>query len=688
MKDLSAYLPDEHVEVKPEVIFILKEQDGSTKQYNGIYNPKTWGHESMKGIIGGLYNIGVETKAGWCMSPLVATGRNKCIVGFHLGGSLRSGASGSLTYSQFEEAYAQLHMSKHCLELPSEGDMKTSQGGANMQLTPTTHWKSCMQFISHYSNMALYGSCAGRSTPTSTVCPTVISHLVSKICGVPQMWDKPTFKAKDFYPYQVAANVLSHPSICPGSVFEKAMDSCWLSFVEAKKLTPSLFTQPKLTEKETVNGIPGRKFCDPMAKKTSGGHGYGSPKSKHMTKDPPDPLDPTAETWSFLPHIWQDAYNVANTLRQGLRAYVIWLACLKDEPTLIGQLKVRVFQCAPLPLQLLLRMYFLPIVMVIQSHPLLFECMVGVNCEGPEWEQMHAHTTSMGENVFAGDYSKYDQRMPGCVTMGAFQLLIRCAEEFMPYTADDLKIMAGVAAEVCNPVVALNGDLVQFFGSNPSGQNLTAIINSLGNSLLMRCCYFSIYPNDTPEDFQRYVKVGTYGDDFKGTVSTERPLFNHISYAAWLASHDMKLTMPDKKSTPTAYMCDSDADFLKRKNFYNPDLECNVGLLDEMSIFKRLHSHNLSTNVDLSLPLQSAQNIDSSLHDWFYYGREMYEMRQRQMIQIAEEAGISLLCVGLYKTYDQRVQRWKNKYRPLEVVDLESFEPEDLDFFAGIDFEW
>lgn len=72
-------------------------------------------------------------------------------------------------------------------------------------------------------------------------------------------------------------------------------------------------------------------------------------------------------------------------------------------------------------------------------------------------------------------------------------------------------------------------------------------------------------------------------------------------------------------------MKDGDADFLKRKNRYDEDLDSVVGMLDEMSIFKSLHSGLKSA--DLSPKEISAQNIDGALREWFFHGREIFELR-------------------------------------------------------------
>jgi hypothetical protein len=55
----------------------------------------------------------------------------------------------------------------------------------------------------------------------------------------------------------------------------------------------------------------------------------------------------------------------------------------------------------------------------------------------------------------------------------------------------------------------------------------------------------------------------------------------------------------------------------------------------------------------------AAQNIGSSLHDWFYYGRNIYEQRLTEMKVVAERSGIDHLCREYFVPFDTRVPRGK-----------------------------
>lgn len=126
-----------------------------------------------------------------------------------------------------------------------------------------------------------------------------------------------------------------------------------------------------------------------------------------------------------------------------------------------------------------------------------------------------------------------------------------------------------------------------------------------------------------------------------------------------MKSKDIVFTMPDKTSTPTPYMTDQDADFLKRKNVFCPETNHIHGALDEKSIFKSLHSVLDST---VGMDIHCAGNLDCALGEWFHHGRTVYDMRHQQMVEVASRAGIDTLCNSLELSYDDRVDAWKKQY--------------------------
>jgi len=162
--------------------------------------------------------------------------------------------------------------------------------------------------------------------------------------------------------------------------------------------------------------------------------------------------------------------------------------------------------------------------------------------------------------------------------------------------------------------------------------------------------------------FEQHVSLMTYGDDCKGSVSRTLHGFDHITVATFLEARDIIFTMPDKSSDRKPFLKDEDCDFLKRKNVYHPELKHILGALDETSIMKSLHS-NVKSSAISQVEL-SVQVLDGALFEWFAHGRDVYESRREQVLQVAERHGLVSSCRNLRKTYDDWVDEWKTQYRP------------------------
>jgi hypothetical protein len=101
-------------------------------------------------------------------------------------------------------------------------------------------------------------------------------------------------------------------------------------------------------------------------------------------------------------------------------------------------------------------------------------------------------------------------------------------------------------------------------------------------------------------------------------------------------------------------------DFLKCINRYDPHLKRNVAQLSEESIFKSLHS--VLQSKFLSKKEIAATNIDGALREWFFHGKDKYELRRSQMHEVAKEHDLLVHCKELNKSFDDKVQQWRDTY--------------------------
>jgi hypothetical protein len=224
--------------------------------------------------------------------------------------------------------------------------------------------------------------------------------------------------------------------------------------------------------------------------------------------------------------------------------------------------------------------------------------------------------------MIAGDYGKFDKRMSPTMILAAFNIIENMCVR-AGYSAKELKVVRGIAYDVAYPIVDFNGELIQFFGGNPSGHPLTVIINGLANSIYMRYCYAELNPGKECITFDHRVVLMTYGDDNIMSVSDEAPFFNHTTIQQTLADVDVQYTMADKEAKSIPYINIADCSFLKRSWRFDQDVGCYLAPLDETSISKMLTICVRSRNI--SPEAHAMQVIGTAMREYFMYGKDKYE---------------------------------------------------------------
>jgi hypothetical protein len=606
-------------------------------------------------FIGSAHTVGKTTFDGRCMSVLVAKAKFPYIHGFHLGGNNANFAVSGALFRQ--EALDAIKAMEFVLPEASAGTFPTEINGITILTSKEVHPRCATRFLpkGKDNTVAVYGSTLGASTPRSDVVPTIISGAVAAVTGYENKWGRPPFNSRR--DHQIALETAANNCVgFPPSALEWAIDDYINPLIARfKELDMDI---PPLTEMETINGIPGRRFIDKIVRNTSIGFPRSGQKSKFLIK-----LDPT-ETWNDPVKLDEESYveieRMLECYRRGERAYSPAKTSLKDEPTKLTKKKCRIFYVTNVALQYLVRKYFLAICAAYSTVPLLSNCAVGINRQGPEWEELINYIKEHGDDrIFAGDYSKFDLHMPCQMVRSAFECHIRVAKAF-GYSEDDILIMKGLAADLSNPIIAWNGTLLELGSLHMSGNNLTVYNGSIANNLYLRCHYFEQGNSSTP--YRDNVNIVTYGDDVIGSVSPRLNNYNHITFRDYLATHGMTFTMPDKESEATKFMHIDSTDFLKCVNRFDPDLGHNVAQLSEDSIFKSLHSV-LASKV-LSPEEAAAFNIDGAMREWFFHGREKFNLRQKQMKEVVEMCGLSDHVKDFDRSFDARVADWKDKYFP------------------------
>lgn len=661
-QDIVWMFPEEPLCSNTQATFVTRERDGSQVFGNAALTPQTVRYKYHQN---GQHGVGVATdfptSPGHCISPYITKDRKHVIGALHIAGITgRMVAAGlCVTQKDLKDAMAELAREQPNHVLVSEGPFLEPQYGQKMVVHQRQHERCPSNYMPVGSRFALYGVVDAGSTFRSDVELSPISTLVAATTGWENQHGPPKVlsNSRAYRPYMLEATT-DRTGPC-FSVLEKASaDYCApLHVVIAEKAYIRDGIRP-LNNLETICGIDGRRFIDPMNRGSSMGLPLNSPKKDFLIDLPPEDHPTHNHPQDFPPDVHIEVERMRAAYMNGTTCNPVFNSKIKDEPTKLSKDKVRIFHVTQIAFSYLIRQYFLTIIGFLSTFPLLSECAVGINAEGMEWDELVRHVTGFGEDRMLGvDYKGYDNSLNVDLIQAALVQMIGFAQASGNYTRDDLAIMRGIATDLLFPCVVVNGTLLRLCGTNTSGNNLTTTINSMCNSLLFRCAYFSKVGINGDEVFRNDVRLMTYGDDAIGSSSPSSN-FDMVCLQEFCSTCDITVTMSDKSSQMRRYVTFKELDFLKRTSRFCLDRGAIVSCLDLTSVAKMLHI--VRKKSALSLEEQMATNLATANRILCYYPRETYDHYNECLKIISLSSG--LVVPELNKTYDQHVREWQFKY--------------------------
>jgi hypothetical protein len=235
------------------------------------------------------------------------------------------------------------------------------------------------------------------------------------------------------------------------------------------------------------------------------------------------------------------------------------------------------------------------------------------------------------------------------------------------YSDEDLLVIDGLAYDTAFSYQDFNGDLIQFFGSNPSGHPLTVIINGLVNSLYMRYAYYHANPKKEVHSFKDNVALITYGDDNVMNVAKNIDWFNHTVIQEQLKKIGVMYTMAEKDQESIPFIDIKDVSFLKRQFRYHEDLKCMVSPLDEDSIARSLLKCVRSKSI--TLEEQMVQSMDTQVGEYFFYGREKFHEKRALFLDIIKEYNLELYVKdSMFASYEDYIERFKTASKNIKLL--------------------
>lgn len=571
-----------------------------------------------------------ETKTGDCGSILISyTTMGPLILGMHVLGS-------DIPFTDPKRGFA-LRITQEDLAFL---DGKVVQGGRpNFQVGEykmelgSLSVKSPVRYIEQGS-MEVYGSFLGfRGKMKSRVCKTLMSDLAVDN-GYVRNTDQPMMNS--WIPWRKALLDMTRPVTDIRLDILEVVKQNFTRDITSRLSEESLNELIVYDDVTAINGCPGVAYVDKLNRNTSAGFPFR--KSKKYFLNAVEPIGELLNPVEVTPEIKEEMDRIITSYENMTCVQPVFTASLKDEPTSIKKCiegKTRVFCGAPMPWSIVVRKYLLSTIRVIQKNRFLFEAGPGTIAQSKEWDDIYKYVTHYGEDrIVAGDYGKFDKRMPSSVIMAAFDIILEMLE-LAGWSERDLKVVKGIATDTAFPTIDFNGCLIRCYGTNPSGHPLTVIINGLANSLYVRYCYFMANPNNECHTFKDNVNLMTYGDDMIMGVSKSIDWFNHTVVRDQLANIDIEFTMADKEAPSVPFINIENATFLRRSWRYEPELGYRVCPIEHASIDKMLTMCVKSKTI--SMELQALAVMDTVVREYFWYGKEIFEEKRALMLYFIQE---------------------------------------------------
>lgn len=610
--------------------------------------------------------VGLPTDVGYCGSPLVVkTDIGYVIAGLHFMGddnhviSVSTGIDSSIFPKADFAGVSKPMLSSQSVE----------------RKLGALHPKSTFRYLEE-GTAEVYGSFIGfRPKPKSTVEITPMSYHLSKE-GYKINYGAPVMKG--WVPWRIAAQDMVKPVVnFQNAIVEECKNSYMKDIMMA--LPPEMLNMLEVYDNFTaLNGARGTAYVDKMNWNASAGFPFKKGKKFFIKRLPPqNGLDHPVEA---IPEIMDRVDTIISRYHDGERAYPVFTGHLKDEAVSFKKIKLgktRVFTGSPFDWTIVVRKYLLSTIRLIQNNRYAFEAAPGTVAQSYEWHEMYNYITKYGKHrVVAGDYKAFDKRMSPVFILAAFDILHDLCELSGNYSDEDLRAIRGIAEDTAFPLVDFNGDLVQFYGSNPSGHPLTVIINSLVNSLYMRYAYRILNPRCEVSSFRSNVSLMTYGDDNIMSVSENAPWYNHTSVALAFKTMGIVYTMPDKEAESVPYIDISQASFLKRSWRMDADIGAFLAPLDHDSIEKMLMVWTRSKQI--SQEEQALAVITTAAREYFYYGHEVYSQKLSLLSDLLVKLDIcDWILPDTFLTFEQlRKQFWDNSQRIGCLPDAEEIQSE------------
>lgn len=328
--------------------------------------------------------------------------------------------------------------------------------------------------------------------------------------------------------------------------------------------------------------------------------------------------------------------NTLNRYRSGYRPFFAYKQCGKDETREVFKVlegKTRLFSACPFILLAMFRMYFGAFVNDFVKANSDIGSAVGVNPYSDEWDKIARKLLQFSESdedatVAAGDQGQFDTRQWIIIHNAILDMINR----YYGNRPEENFIRACLFKEITNSRHVFRGIIYEWNSGLPSGNPLTAIINTIYNNIVFRMSWgIAGLPI---KEFNDSVYLIVLGDDNGFSVAAQyREVFNELTLPKFMDEIGMEYTTELKGDAVFAFRKLSDIEFLKRSFKKDKQLNRWIAPLRESAIAEMLNwTKKGKEGNQITL-----DNMCFALREFALHGKKKFEFWRDAIVNLKQE---------------------------------------------------
>jgi hypothetical protein len=605
----------------------------------------------------------IATAPGFCGSPIVVKrGQSAWVAGIHVSARAEYGHADELVALEILSVIE--HIKGACPIAGSFAPLDLSQGTELQVQMGELHPKSMLNGVTSLnceligSIVSLGGKVTHRAHEKSNVVPTSYAwdfdelrqeavgneHFVapkSNGVEVDGVWKQPIL------------NAIKQLETAQNSDPEMLSTAC-ADYLHGLEGLTGIETNVVLSVEEALFGISDSAI-GPFDLRTSMGYPFFKKKSEFIDKTK---LHEGGRTF-MKQVVWDQIDRAHATLKSGYAVIPIVSWTLKDESLKESKnalRKQRVFNSLPFYYNVLLKMYFGPIIAFMTCNKQFFECFAGMNLASSDATFFVRWLTFFGDTLnIDGDMQWCDKGIDNVMMIFIGNVLLSIGR-VLQYTEEQLMICSRLFAGLMYMCVYVKGDLMFLVHSNPSGSLLTVVTNSIYLSAQYRVTWnvgMAVAERKLSLPFRMYCHLATLGDDNICNVSPLAPWFTFKLLSKVFLDCGKFLVPADKSDGMYDFKPFSSCSFLKRRFRWSDDLR-NYSAVLEMASLAKMLTTRVKTGRSSS-PDQEVGILISASLEMFLRGRPTYD---NFVVKARDVCGKYSLRTDWIKTYDFHLRNY------------------------------